>query len=160
MVHADAHPDDVVGAVLVDIRPPLASQRWAAALPPEASGEPEAVHATRTDPEVFEKDPSQNPEGLLLADSAAEAQATAGFGAKPLVVLAAGDTTGISDGFDAELGKTMVDIYWELQEILLRGSSNARLVKVDGATHEMPFERADAVAGAIGDVLGGLPVTP
>ena len=35
MVHADAHPADVVGAVLVDVRPPAASQQWLKALPPE-----------------------------------------------------------------------------------------------------------------------------
>jgi pimeloyl-ACP methyl ester carboxylesterase len=54
----------------------------------------------------------------------------------------------------------MVDIYWELQADVAARSSKGRLVKVDGATHEMPFERADAVAGAIREVLGGPPVTP
>ena len=34
MVHADAYPADVVGAVMVDVRPPAASQQWLKALPP------------------------------------------------------------------------------------------------------------------------------
>ncbi len=155
MVHADEHPDDVVGAVFVDVRPPAASQRWLEALPPEASGEPEAIHLTRTDPVTFEQDPAQNPEGLLIADSAAEALGTDDFRDAPLVVLAAGDTSGVSEGFDATLGATMVRIYWELQEELAARSTAGKLVKVDGATHEMPFERPDAIADAIREVLGG-----
>ena len=141
MVHADEHPDDVVGAVFVDVRPPAVSQRWVEALPPEASGEPEAIHLTRTDPVTFEKDPAQNPEGLLIADSAAEALATDDFGDRPLVVLAAGDTSGVTEGFDATLGATMVGIWWELQQELAARSTAGKLVKVEGATHEMPFER-------------------
>ncbi len=150
-----AHPDDVVGAVFVDVRPPGLSQRSLEALPPEVSGEPEAIHATRTDPEGFEKDPTLNPEGLLLAESAAQALGTSGFGDDPLVVLAAGDTSGVTEGFDATLGATMERIYRELQEELATRSTAGKLVTVDGATHEMPFERPDAVADAIREVIGG-----
>ena len=104
---------------------------------------------------TFEQDPAQNPEGLLIADSAAEALGTDDFRDAPLVVLAAGDTSGVSEGFDATLGATMVRIYWELQEELAARSTAGKLVKVDGATHEMPFERPDAIADAIREVLGG-----
>ncbi len=154
MVHADEHPDDVVGSVFVDVRPPAASRRWLEALPPEASGEPEAIHLTRTDPVTFEQDPTQNPEGLLIADSATEAIATDDVGDTPLIVLAAGDTSGVTEGFDAALGATMAGIWWDLQEELAARSTSGKLVKVDGATHEMPFERPDVIADAIREVLG------
>jgi pimeloyl-ACP methyl ester carboxylesterase len=154
LLHAERYPADVVGAVLVDVRPPAASERWAAAMPPETPDESEAIHLTRTDPETFEKDPTGNPEGLLLAESAGIV-ASSKLGDRPLVVLAGADTAGITEGFDGPLASTVLDIWWELQEELAARSSNGRLEKVDGAGHDLPIERADAVAVAIKSVLGG-----
>ena len=43
----------------------------------------------------------------LIGDSQAQALATKGFGAKPLIVLAAADTSVVTEGFEPALaGKT------------------------------------------------------
>ena len=49
---------------------------------------------------------------------------------------------------------TLVKIWWDLQDELASRSTQGRLVKVENATHEIPFERADAVADAITEILG------
>ena len=154
MVHEDAHPDDVMGAVMVDVRPPEASARWLEALPAESATESDAIKMARAESTTFETDPTLNPEGLRLRDSATEAQESDGFGDKPLIVLAASNTAGISAGFEPELGATLEQIWWELQEELASRSSKGRLVKVDHTEHEIPVERPDAVAEAIREVLG------
>jgi pimeloyl-ACP methyl ester carboxylesterase len=154
MVHEDAYPDDVVGAVMVDVRPPAASARWLAALPAESATESEAIKMAREESTTFDTDPTLNPEGLRLGDSATEAIETDGFGDKPLIVLAAANTAGISAGFEPELGAQMEGIWWELQDELVSRSSKGRLVKVEDTEHEIPIERPDAVADAIREVLG------
>ena len=154
MVHADAHPADVVGAVMVDVRPPAASQQWLKALPPASATESEAIKTAREESTTFDTDPTLNPEGLRLGDSAAQALATKGFGDKPLIVLAAADTSAVTDGFEPALAATLVKIWWDLQDELASRSTQGRLVKVENATHEMPFERADAIADAITEILG------
>jgi pimeloyl-ACP methyl ester carboxylesterase len=154
MVHADAHPADVVGAVMVDVRPPAASQEWLKDLPPASATESDAIKAAREESTTFDTDPTLNPEGLRLGDSAAQAIATKGFGAKPLIVLAAADTSAVTDGFEPALGATLVATWWDLQGELASRSTQGRLVKVENATHEMPFERPDAIADAISEILG------
>jgi pimeloyl-ACP methyl ester carboxylesterase len=154
MVHADRHPADVVGAVMVDVRPPAASRQWLEALPPRSSAETAAIKAAREEGTAFETDPTLNPEGLRLADSAAQAIATRDLGDKPLVVLAAADTSALSEGFDPTLGGKMVGIWWDLQDELASRSTRGRLVKVENSSHEMPFERPDAIADAIREVHG------
>ncbi len=154
MAHEDAHPDDVVGAVMVDVRPPAASARWLEALPAESATESEAIKMAREESTTFETDPTLNPEGLRLGDSATEAIETDGFGDKPFIVLAAANTAGISAGFEPELGARLEQIWWELQDELVSRSSIGRLVKVEHTEHEIPFERPDAVADAIREALG------
>jgi pimeloyl-ACP methyl ester carboxylesterase len=154
MVHADAHPADVVGAVMVDVRPPAASQEWLKELPPASATESDAIKTLREEITTFETDPTLNPEGLRLRDSAAQALATKGFGAKPLIVLAAADTSAVTDGFEPALAATFLKTWWDLQDELASRSTQGRLVKVENATHEMPFERPDAIADAIQEILG------
>jgi pimeloyl-ACP methyl ester carboxylesterase len=154
MVHADTYPADVVGAVMVDVRPPAASQQWLKALPPASATESDAIKAAREESTTFDTDPTLNPEGLRLGDSAAQALATKGFGAKPLIVLAAADTSAVTDGFEPAMAATLVEIWWDLQDELASRSTQGRLVKVENATHEMPFERPDAIADAIKAMLG------
>ena len=154
MVHDDAHPADVVGAVMVDVRPPAASQEWLKVLPPASATESEAIKATREESTTFDTDPTLNPEGLRLGDSAAQALATKGFGDKPLIVLAATDTSVVTEGFEPALAATLDKIWWGLQGELASRSTQGRLVRVENATHEMPFERPDAVGDAIKEILG------
>jgi len=154
MVHNDQHGADVAGAVMADVRPPGVSARWLKALPQPADDEPEGVRLNREDLTVFEADPSLNPELLDLKASAAEAVATKGFGDKPLVVLAAADTTAITEGLDDPLATTFVSAWWELQQAMADQSTAGRLEKVERATHDMPWERSDAIIAAILEVLG------
>ena len=153
MVHADAHPEDVVGAVMVDVRPPAASQEWLKVLPPASATESEAIKATREESTTFDTDPTLNPEGLRLGDSAAQALATKGFGAKPLIVLAATDTSVVTEGFDPPLPRRSED--------LVGPPGRARLA-LDPWPPGQGRERdprdalraADAIADAITEILG------
>jgi pimeloyl-ACP methyl ester carboxylesterase len=154
MVFGDRFPNEVAGAVMVDVRPPLASERFAASLPSPSAGEPEAVKQMRADLTEWEHDPSQNPEGLDLIKSAAQAAASPGFGDRPLIVLTAGDRAAVTEGLPSDLAKTFDDIWMELQSKLVTLSTNGRQVVVAGATHDLPFEKPDVVVDAIHEVLG------
>ena len=68
---------DVVGAVMVDVRPPAASQQLARGAAAAARRpNPRRSRWHREESTTFEADPTLNPEGLRLGDSAAEAIAT------------------------------------------------------------------------------------
>ena len=153
MVYGDQYPDDVSGVVMVDVRPPAFSERSFAALPPKADDEPEALVQVRAEPD-WEKDPSRNPEGLDLIKSASQANAAAGFGDQPLIVLTAGDRAGMSEGLPAPLAKDLDDIWMELQTGLVGLSTAGRQEIVAGATHDMPFEKPDVIVSAIKEVMG------
>jgi pimeloyl-ACP methyl ester carboxylesterase len=157
MVFAADHPDEVAGAVLVDARPPEASRRWLAALPPETPGESEAIHQNRAEFTTFEDDPSLNPEGLDLAASSAEAAEVlqpGGLGDRPLAVIVARDTSGLWEGLDADLAATLDGILRELQAELAAWSTDSTTTSVD-APHEIPAEQPGAVVDAIREVLAG-----
>jgi pimeloyl-ACP methyl ester carboxylesterase len=152
MVYGGDYPDEVSGVVMVDVRPPAFSKQSFAALPPETAGEPEGLHQARAD-EDFEKDPSRNPEGLDLIKSAAEAEASPGFGDRPLIVLTAGDRAAVTEGLPAPVAKQLDSIWMELQTGLVGLSSKGRHEIVDGATHDMPFEKPDVIVEAIHEVI-------
>jgi pimeloyl-ACP methyl ester carboxylesterase len=154
MVHNDLHDADIVGAVMADVRPPGVSARWLEALPAKTAGESEGIRLNREGLTVFESDPTLNPERLDLRASAAEAIATGGFGAKPLVVLAAANTAAITEGLEGELAATFESAWWELQQAMADQSSAGRMEKVEDSTHDMPWDRTDAVVAAIREVLG------
>ena len=156
LVHADRHPDDVVGAVMVEVRPPDASKRWLAALPAEVAGESEAIRQNREEFTTFETDPTLNPEGLDLRASAAQASPVR-LGADPLIVLVARhELTEFWGGLDPDLQVTMDGIGTDLQNDLAARSTASRLEMVDGATHELPAERPDVVIKAIQEVLSSV----
>lgn len=154
LVHADRHAADVVGAVLVDARPPTASARFLAELPPVSDPEADLLHQYREGYTTWESDGSRNPEGLVLADSAIEAESSAGFGDKPLIVLAAADTSdGEGSDLDPSLAAAFDSIWWELQEAMASRSTAGRLERVERTGHDIPFERPDAIIDAIAEVL-------
>jgi pimeloyl-ACP methyl ester carboxylesterase len=155
MVFADRYPDEVTGAVFVDVRPPGTSQAWLEALPAETDAEPDALHQTRASLTDWEADPKQNDEGLDLIESAAQANAAKGFGSHPLVVLTAGDRAANAEGLPADLATRLDGIWMNLQEKLVALSSNGRQEIVAGATHDMPFEKPDVIVKAIREVLDG-----
>ena len=152
MVYGGRYPDDVAGVVMVDVRPPQFSARSFAALPPEKAGEPEGLHQARAEAD-FEKDPSRNPEGLDLIKSAVQASASPGFGDRPLTVLTAGDRTAVTEGLPMAVAKDLDDIWMELQTDLVGMSSNGRQRIVEGATHDMPFEKPEVIVEAIRAII-------
>ena len=154
LVYADVYPGEVAGAVLVDARPPTASARWLAALPPQTATESEAIKGARDESTTFDTDPSQNPEGLDLRKSEAQAAAAKGFGDKPLIVLVASDTRVITDGFEPALATKFLDIWLELQDGLVKLSAQGILKTVSDTDHMIPEMRPDAVIDAIRTVTG------
>jgi pimeloyl-ACP methyl ester carboxylesterase len=154
MVYAGRYPDEVAGAVMVDVRPPAASERWLAALPPESSTEPDVLHQARAELTDFEEDPTLNPEGLDLMESAVQAKAAPGFGDAPLVVLTAGDRVANTEGLPGDLAATFDEIWMDLQTGLVELSTSGRQEIVPDATHDMPFEQPGVIVDAIRDVLG------
>lgn len=156
MVYTARFPDEVAGAVMVDVRPPAATEQMLAALPPEASTEPDAVHQTRAELIDFEADPTLNREGLDLVRSAAQAKAAPGFGDRPLVVLTAGDRAANTEGLPADLAATFDEIWMNLQRDLTGLSTNGRQEIVPDATHDMPFEQPGVIVEAIRDVLSAV----
>lgn len=154
LIEAAEHPSDVAGVVLVDPRPPSASARLLEALPPESASESDAIHQYRVGYADWESDPSGNAEGLHLADSALEADA-ADLGSIPLIVLAATGDEGEGADLGPELADTFESIWTELQQELATRSTDAQFVAVENSTHDMPFDRPDAIVEAIAEVMGG-----
>ncbi len=154
MVFHDLYPTEVSGVVMVDVRPPAFTQRSADALPPESPTESADIKFIRHEAPAFELDPTLNDEGLLLAESALEAIATDDFGDLPLLVLAAADITENYTELDTGLSATLQGIWWELQDDLVERSTVGRLIKVDNTSHDIPFERPDAVVAAMRELLG------
>jgi pimeloyl-ACP methyl ester carboxylesterase len=154
MVYGGRYASEVAGVVMVDVRPPLASDEFRKALPPEKANEPEGIHQTRADLNDWEHDPTRNPEGLDLIKSAQQAAASPGFGDRPLVVLTAEDRAAASEGLPTTLATTFDGIWMSLQAKLATLSSKGRQEIVAGATHDMPDEKPDVVVKAIRDVMG------
>lgn len=154
MVYNDRYPGEVVSAVMVDVRPADFSRRSLEALPPQSPSEPAPIKEMRFDLTTFETDPTLNDEGLFLAQSATETIATADFGDKPVLVLVASDISENFADLDPTLAATLEAIWWELQDELVARSSIGRLVKVDTPEHDIPYDRPEAVVGAINELLG------
>lgn len=149
LVHGDAFPDEVAGAILADPRPPMASARFLDLLPAETAGESDLIHEYRDGYLNWERDPSGNPEGLNLADSAIEAEAATGFGDRPIVVLSAGDAELDGSDLEAALAGQFAGVWTELQQELATRSSRGQFEVVDRSTHDMTFDRPDAIIEAI-----------
>ena len=155
LVHAADKPDDVAGMVLVDPRPPAASTRLLAELPAESATESDVIHEYRAGYTEWEADPSGNAEGLHLIESAVEADAARDFGTIPLIVLAADGDEGEGSDLDPALAARFETIWTELQEELATRSTAGRFELVANSTHDMPFDRPDAIVDAIEEILAG-----
>lgn len=154
LIEASEHPSEVVGVVLVDPRPPSASARFLEALPPASASESDAIQQYRAQYTEWETDPSGNAEGLNLAGSAIEADA-AELGSIPLVVLAATGDEGEGSELEPELAEAFASIWTDLQEELATRSTAGRFEAVENSTHDMPFDRPDAIVEAIAEIMGG-----
>ncbi|HYN70202.1 MAG TPA: alpha/beta hydrolase [Candidatus Eisenbacteria bacterium] len=153
LVYTQRFPDEVVGAVFVDVRSPAASREWLAALPPETSADSQALKDNRFDLTTFEQDPSRNPEMLDLVASATEAEAAPGFGDRPLLVLTRADDSDLWEGLDPSLAVTLDAITEDLVARMVALSTAGSLVKVADTGHEIQFDKPQPVIDAIRDVL-------
>lgn len=153
LVYAKRYPDEVVGAVFVDVRPPAASAEWLAALPPETPADSQALKDNRFELTTFEGDPSRNPEHLDLVASAAQAKAAPGFGDRPFVVLTRADSTAQWEGLDPALVSKLDEIGTSLVARLVALSSAGSQVEVSDTSHEIQVDQPKAVIDAIRDVL-------
>lgn len=156
MVYADHHPDDVAGLVLVDVRPPTASARWLAELPPEVPGESEALQGNRGEFTTFEMDPTLNPEGLDLRASSAQA-AAAMFGARPIRFLWAKDTSGFWEGLEPDLASRLDGVLTQLRSEMEAKAGDASEAMLVESAHDIPEEAPEDVVDAIRSVLDALP---
>jgi pimeloyl-ACP methyl ester carboxylesterase len=153
LVYAQRFPDEVVGVVFVDVRPPAASAEWLAALPAETAADSQALKDNRFDLTVFEHDPSRNPEHLDLVVSAQQAEAAPGFGDRPFVVVVRADGSDAWEGLDPDLAVKLGAIGDALTTKLVSLSTDGALVKVANTGHEIQVDQPKAVIDAIRDVL-------
>ena len=156
ILYTAVRPEQVVGAVLVDILPPGVDPAFLEELPPETPDEPEAIHEFRVEITTFRTDPSRNPENLRVADSEVEVLAAPGFGARPTEILWATDTDVTNwPGFDPELADRLNAAFEEVRGDVEALADDPTVTRVDTG-HFIHDERPDVVIGAIRRVLDQL----
>jgi pimeloyl-ACP methyl ester carboxylesterase len=154
MLYADRHPGRIASVVLVDVRPPTASAKMLAELPPEQPGESEALAGNRDEFTIFELDPSLNTEALDIRTSAAQVAASS-FGGIPVRFLWAKNTAELWDGLDPELAGRLDAVLVQLRaDMEKRAGADASSTFVD-AGHDIPEEAPQAIIDAIRGLLGG-----
>ena len=154
-----AHPDAVVGLVLVDPRGPDVTDAWLAATPPATQGEPAALTAMRDFVTSFD-DPSENPERLDLPASEAQvrdalATGVPPFGDTPVIVLQAGLTLQQSADLPEPVRAAFDDAWLDGQSALASTSTAGRLVVLPESGHNVQDYAPTAVIDAIIEVLEG-----
>ena len=150
------HPEQVVGAVLVDILPPGLERRMLEVLPPETADEPEVIRQAREEFTAFRTDPSMNPEGLHIADSEVQVLAAPGFGARPTEILWATDTElTVWPGFEPDLAARLNAAIEELLRDVEGLADDPNVTRVDTG-HAIQEERPEVVLEAIRRVLDQL----
>lgn len=153
IVYTADHPDQVVGAVLVDILPPGLDDRLLEELPPETPSEPEVIRQAREDFTSFLTDPSMNPEGLHIADSEVRVLAAPGFGARPTEILWATETElTVWPGFEPDLAARLNAAIEDLLRDVEALADEPTVTRVDTG-HAIHEERPEVVIEAIRRVL-------
>jgi pimeloyl-ACP methyl ester carboxylesterase len=156
-----AYPDEVVGLLFVDPRGPHVTARWLEALPAPADDEPASITEFREGLEIFETDPSQNPEHLHLQASFERAAAALDapgplFGERPVVILSAETTPGPQLGLPPDVATTIDEIWVQGQQELADESTSGSRETVPGAGHEIQVDQPSAVTDALEGILNDL----
>jgi pimeloyl-ACP methyl ester carboxylesterase len=153
IVYTADHPDQVVGVVLVDVRPPGLGDALLAELPPETPDEFSGFKDLRRDFGVFFHDPSLNPEGLDIAAGDAEAEAAPGFGDRPTEILWATNSDIMNwPGFDPELAKRLNAAIERSRAAVEALAADPKVSRVPTG-HFIQDEQPDVVIDAIRRVL-------
>ena len=156
ILYTAAHPEQVVGAVLVDVLPPGIDPAFLEELPPETPDEPEAIREFRVEITTFRTDPSRNPENLRVADSEAQVLAAPGFGARPTEILWATNTDVTNwPGFDPDLAARLNETFEEVRRTVEALADDPTVTRVDTG-HFIHDEQPDVVIDAIRRVLDPL----
>lgn len=155
LLYAAAYPDQVVGAVLVDILPPSTTRRFLAELPPETANEPEAVRDWRDELTTFQADESRNPEHLVLKAGAEQVGAAPGLGDRPVVILWAEQHADLWMGLDADLATRMEAALQAARGDVEALAEAPEIIKVDGG-HMLNADQPGVVVEAVRTVLDEL----
>ena len=155
-VYTAEHPEQVVGAVLVDMLPPGLEERWLTELPPEAAGEPAHIAEAREIFTSFLTDPTQNAENLRIADSAQQVLAAPGFGARPTEILWATETDAtVWPSFEPDLADRLNTAFEEARADVEAMADDPKVTRVDTG-HNIHEERPRVVIDAIQRVLAAV----
>lgn len=152
-----AHPDAVVGMVMVDPRGLDVTEAWLAALPPPMSSESEALTAMRDFATSF-SDPSANPERVAIPASGGQVRTALAttvppFGDLPLIDLQAGLTP---DGWSdlPEPVRAAWDAAWfDGQSAFASASTVGRVDVLPESGHNVQDYAPSAVIDSILEVL-------
>jgi pimeloyl-ACP methyl ester carboxylesterase len=142
------HPDVVAGLVLLDASHPDQTLRDLHLLPPPAAGEAVALTNARATLMAEWIDPLHNEEGLDIAASAAQVQATGHCGQLPLVVITAGIDEW-EEGFPAEVARALTANWQAMQKELATLSHNSRHIIATESDHSIQDCQPELVVNVI-----------
>lgn len=142
------HPAVVAGLVLLDASHPDQTLRDLHLLPPPASGEAVALTKARATLMAEWIDPLHNEEGIDIAASAAQVQATGHFGQLPLVVITAGIDEW-EEGFPPELASASAANWLAMQKELAALSHNSTHIIATESDHSIQDCQPELVVDVI-----------
>lgn len=142
------HAQVVVGLVLLDASHPDQWLRELQLLPPPSPGEPVALTSARDTLMAEWADPLRNEEGLDIAASAAQVQATDHFGQLPLVVITAGIDEW-EEGFPPELASASAANWLAMQKDLAALSHNSIHIIATESDHSIQDCQPELVVDVI-----------
>ncbi len=153
-LYTAAHPDDVLGIVLVDAVHETWWMRAQALLPSPAADDSPRLQNFRSFMTTGYRVPAQTPEGIDIPTTAAQVAAAGDLGKRPLLVLVAGIPTVLAPGLPTNLEAQLnALLQQELPDQLLTLSSFSMRLPVDDSGHNIPQEQPDAVVVAVRTML-------
>lgn len=152
LLYTATYPDQVVGAVLVDIPPTSLAPRLLAELPPETPDEPQPVQRWRDELTTFRVDYKRNPEHLVLEESAEQVEAAPSLGDRPVVIFWAEQHSDLWEGLDADLAVRMEGALQASRRDVEALADNPEVIEVDGG-HMLNEERPALILEGIRTVL-------
>jgi pimeloyl-ACP methyl ester carboxylesterase len=142
------HPQAVAGLVLLDASHPDQWRRDLQLLPSPTPSEPIALTRARNMLMAEWNDPFQNEEGMDIAASAEQVQATGHFGQLPLVVITAG-LDEWEEGFPPEVARTLEQNWQAMQKELAALSHNSKHIIATESDHSIQDCQPELVVNVI-----------
>ncbi len=145
---AQQHQQVVAGLVLLDASHPDQSLRELQLLPSFSPAEPAALTRARHTLTAEWCDPFHNEEGMDIAASAAQVQATGHFGQLPLVVITAG-IDACEDGFPPKIARASAQNWLAMQKELAALSHNSTHIIATESDHSIQDCQPELVVNLI-----------